>query len=124
MLTTLLLFASPSLAAPPDSLPPLEQARRYRRNGAWQLGLGTLAVAGGFGLLTIGRPSNQISTETDVVREVRDISGVLLLIGGVTSAVVGVNSFERARQAKASAQVGIAPLLVPQGGGLTVVGRF
>lgn len=125
LISTLLMSAGPALAQSPPPEDLLEQAQRYRRRGALELGLGGAGLAGGLALFTVGRPSWDVSTESTAVREIRNIAGLGLMIGGFTGVLVSVHSFDRARALKREATLQIAPDVTAAGGGaIRFVARF
>lgn len=125
MIATLLLTFSARAADPPPDF--AAQARQHSRAGALQLSLGGAAVGGGLVTLLVGRGEmGEISTESPAVHDLRSVGGAALLIGGFTGVLAGVNSLGRAAAARELAErpVSLAPTLGPDGGGLSLVGRF
>lgn len=124
-MTLTLLLAFAAHAADPSE-DPADQARRYSRNGAVQLSLGTAALGGGLVTLLVGRgTSGEISEESPAVHDLRSIGGAALVLGGFTGVLAGVNNLGRAQAARElSRGVTAVPTVGADGAGLRLVGRF
>ena len=102
----------------------LTRAKRTRTAGVVEISLGGAAMAGGLALMTVGRPASQLNTEDDTVREVRTMGGIVTLIAGMTTGLIGLNTLERAKAMRHQAEIAFIPLVDPHGGGLIVSARF
>jgi hypothetical protein len=97
------------------------ELQRRRRSGTWLTVGGLAAVAGGVSVMTIGRGKpGELSEETLLVSDVRSLSGGLLLIGGITTAIVGANHLAEARAIRR--EQGLALSVTPSR--LALVGWF
>ncbi len=122
ILTAVALLASTGFAAEPDP-ELLQQSKRQRRAGWLEIGGGATLVSGGLALMIAGRPSGELSTEDPTVHELRTMSGIGLLLGGVTTMIVGTDSLRQAASSREAA-LSVTPEPVAQGAGVRLSGRF
>lgn len=84
-------------APPPPVIDPEVERQRYQRRGAVLTTIGAVSVAGGFSIMTIGRGRpGEISTETQLVSDLRSGGGAALLLGGATALILGVRDLNEA----------------------------
>ena len=112
----------PPPAETPEAL--VASARKLERVSAIQPGAGLAAMVGGACVMTIGRPSGEVSTETQAVADARSIGGAGLLVAGALSAQVGGDTMSRARGLRRQASAFEAQLSPPRAPLLIVSGQF
>lgn len=125
MIAVLLLMAARGAEDETDPAPVSDQARRATTVGAIEVGVGSAAVVGGLGLMLVGRgPPGEVSDESNAVHDGRTIGGAVLVLAGLTSVALGIDSLSRGarlrEQESRGATARVSPLLVPRGGGVTV----
>lgn len=125
-----LLWLTARAESPPPP-PPAEEpeelvarARKLERISAVQIGAGLLTMVGGACVMTIGRPSGEISTETQAVSDARTVGGAGLLVAGAVSALVGGDTLSRARGLRRQASALEPQVAAPRAPMLIVSGRF
>lgn len=89
------LLATAHAEPPPPDLGAL--AGHERRTGTWMTAGGLVAAGGGVAIMSVGRGrSGEISTESLLESDLRSVGGGILLIGGITSTIIGVQHFAEA----------------------------
>ncbi|MEQ1572254.1 MAG: hypothetical protein ABMA64_41905 [Myxococcota bacterium] len=91
-----LWLAGSAVAAEPSRTAD-EWADRFRRSGSWATAGGATSLVAGVLVLSVGRPPGELSDETQSVSDLRGLSGGVLLVGGLTSGLIGLNHLSESR---------------------------
>lgn len=96
MIFTVLTAAWAAPLPPPVDL--AAQERHERKTGIWMTTTGVLLAGGGVAVMSVGRgdPAD-ISEETLLVSDLRSAGGAALLLGGITTTVIGTTHLAEAR---------------------------
>jgi hypothetical protein len=101
------------------------QARSATTAGAIEVSVGSAAVLGGIALMIVGRGApGEVSDESNAAHDARTLGGSVLVIAGLTTVALGIDSLSRGarlrEQATRGTTVHVSPLLVPRGGGVSL----
>jgi hypothetical protein len=124
MIAMVLVLSARGAEVETEPAPVSDQARRATTVGAIEVGVGSAAILGGLGLMLVGRgPPGEVSDESNAVHDGRTIGGAVLVLGGLTSVALGIDSLSRGarlrEQESGGATARLSPLFVPGGGGVT-----
>jgi hypothetical protein len=128
--TAALASADPVPAAAPAPEPEARsaeelraEARKRTTRGAVEVGVGLAAAAGGVFVLSYQRGDTGVSHEDPWVMDLRSAGGAALLIGGLTTVVIGGNDVSVGRRLRLEAAT-LGATWVPGGAGAVVAARF